>query len=199
MTKQEFLKELATTGYNIGFGAKKNFSSFDLINKLPTWFGIVSLFIGLCQLGFPDMPCQKTISILLIVASVSLIYMEFYKSDVTKYEEEGKRLTELFNKTRQMYFSVKDDSQFVYGTYKADYENLMSSFYSNSISKQVFMSQWYAHIKFFGETQIDWMDEQLKFRFFKDKVPGSLKAFFLILIFVTVLIFIGYGCCKYFQ
>lgn len=198
MTQPEFLKELALKGYDIGFGAKKNFSSFDLIIKLPTWVGIISLLIGLVQLGYPNFPFEKPIAILLIIASTSLIYMEFYKSDISKYEDEGKRLTKLFNDIRQLYFTAKSDSQFEYSTYQTRYELLMDNFYSNTISKQVFLSQWYAHLKFFGETQIGWMDEQIHFKFWKDKVPGSLK-FVLILLVIVTLISIGiYGCCYYF-
>ena len=68
---------------------------------------------------------------------------------------------------------------------------IMEEYYSNVISKQVFMSQWFAHFKFFYEMQIDWIEDQIKFKFLKDKVPNSLKII-LFLLFVSFLIFIYY-------
>ncbi|MEC6126925.1 MULTISPECIES: hypothetical protein [Acinetobacter] len=50
------------------------------------------------------------------------------------------------------------------------------------MSKQILFSNWYAHYKFFWEHQISWMDEQLKFRFIRDKIPLSL--IFILSVFV---------------
>jgi hypothetical protein len=39
------------------------------------------------------------------------------------------------------------------------------------IAKQIFLSDWYAHYKFFWQMQTDWLDEQLHFRLVRDKLP----------------------------
>lgn len=55
----------------------------------------------------------------------------------------------------------------------------------NCIPKQIFMSDWYAHYKFFWQHQIDWIDEQKHFKFWRDKVPLSL-------VFLCALTLIGF-------
>ena len=44
-------------------------------------------------------------------------------------------------------------------------------YYSSCQSKQILFSDWYAHYKFFWQHQIDWVNEQKKFRFIRDKLP----------------------------
>lgn len=197
MTKEEFLKNLAIKGYDVGFGAKKNFSSFDIITKLPSWVGFISFSIGVVQLAYPDLPCQKPLAIILIISSMAIMYIESFKSDIKNYETEGRRLTVIFNQLRELYLIVKSDTNFDYQAYKSKYDNLMNDFYSFSISKQVFLSQWFAHYKLFYEHQIDWLDEQHNFKFFKDKVPGSFKATIIILILIAFIILAVYGYCHY--
>ena len=54
------------------------------------------------------------------------------------------------------------------------------------ISKQIFLSDWYAHYKFFQQTQIEWINEQKNFTF-KDKVPFSARIFISIIIFTLLI------------
>ncbi|WP_026464999.1 SLATT domain-containing protein [Adhaeribacter aquaticus] len=194
MTKEVFLKTLATKGYDIGFGAKKNFASFDIINKLPSWIGFISLAIGILQIAYENIIYNKELSIILIFAGIAIIYLEVYKNKTDDYEKEGIRLTRLFNNMRDLYYKAKSDSSFRLETYENEYQNLLYEFYSKSISKQVFTSQWYAHFKFFYEMQIEWIDEQLKFSFIKDKLPNSLKIIILILLLILIIQFVnGYS------
>ena len=50
-----------------------------------------------------------------------------------------------------------------------------------SIPKQILFSDWFAHYKFFWQHQIGWIDEQLNFKFFRDKVPLTLSMSILVL------------------
>ncbi|WP_182921951.1 SLATT domain-containing protein [Pedobacter planticolens] len=196
MTKDDFLRNLATNGFNIGFGAKKNFASYDIINKLPSWVGFISLGVGVIQMAYEHMRFNKELSILMIIVGIAILYADSFKSKLEEYEIEGIRLTKIFNRLRDMYYIVKADSNFLYNNYENDYQALLNEYYIHTISKQVFMSQWHAHFKFFYEMQIDWVDEQLKFKFFKDKFPNSLKAFFLILAVIFLTIYISNGLCS---
>ena len=54
------------------------------------------------------------------------------------------------------------------------------------MSKQILFSDWYAHYKFFWQHQIEWVDEQKKFDFFRDKVPLSLYVFIAALILMVI-------------
>ena len=59
-------------------------------------------------------------------------------------------------------------------TYVKEFSELESRYYPACISKQILFSNWYAHYKFYWEHQIDWVNEQLNFNFFRDKIPLSL-------------------------
>lgn len=191
MTKEMLLKSLATNGYNVGFGAKKNFASYDVIIKLPSWIGFITLALGIIQLGYPVVGNCKWLSTVLILVSVAALYINVFNATVDNFEREGIRLTQLFNRLRNLYLKVKGSDKNDFTDELNEMNSIMNDYYSNVISKQVFMSQWFAHFKFFYEMQIDWVDEQLKFKFFKDKVPNSLKII-LVLLFVSLLIFAYY-------
>ncbi len=185
------LKSLATNGYNVGFGAKKNFASYDLVIKLPSWIGFITLALGIVQLGYPVIGNCKWLSTILILASVAALYINVFNSTTDSFEKEGIRLTKLFNRLRNLYLKVKSSDKNDFTDEVNEMNGIMEEYYANVISKQVFMSQWFAHFKFFYEMQIDWVDEQLKFGFFKDKVPNSLKII-LVLLFVSFLILAYY-------
>lgn len=190
MKKEMVLKSLATNGYNVGFGAKKNFASYDLVIKLPSWIGFITLALGIIQLGYPVIGNCKWLSTILILVSVAALYINVFNATADKFEEEGIRLTKIFNKLRNLYLKVKSSEKDDFEEEITEMNTILEDYYSNVISKQVFLSQWFAHFKFFYEMQIDWVDEQLKFGFFKDKVPNSLK-FILVLLFISFLI-LGY-------
>lgn len=191
MTKETILKSIATNGYNVGFGAKKNFASYDLVIKLPSWIGFITLGLGIIQLGYPVIGNCKWLSTILILVSVAALYINVFNSSADKFEEEGIRLTKIFNRLRNLYFKVKSSDKNDFTDEVNEMNGIMEEYYSNVISKQVFMSQWFAHFKFFYEMQIDWIEDQIKFKFLKDKVPNSLKII-LFLLFVSFLIFIYY-------
>lgn len=191
MTKDEFLKTLAVKGYDVGFGAKKNFASFDIVNKLPSWIGFISLSIGIIQVSYQPISFDKELSILLIIASIGIIYLDVFKTQADGFDKEGVRLTRIFNSLRDLYLTVKSDNEYDFNKYQNRYSDLINEYYSQAISKQVFMSQWYAHFKFFYELQIDWIDECLHFKFFKDKVPNSLKVTIVAIVIVVLICYLS--------
>jgi hypothetical protein len=182
MTKEAILKSLANNGYNVGFGAKKNFASYDIVIKLPSWIGFITLGLGRIQLGYTVVGNCKWLSTVLILVSVASLYINVFNSTADSFEKEGIQLTQLFNRLRNLYLKVKSSGKNDFTEEANEMNSIMDEFYSNVITKQVFLSQWFAHFKFFYEMQIDWIDEQIKFKFFKDKVPNSLKFILLILI-----------------
>jgi hypothetical protein len=189
MNKDKLLKNIAMNSYNVGFGAKKNFASHDIVVKLPSWIGFITLSIGILQLYYSVLGNNKELSVLLILISVASLYISVFNSNVEKFEKEGIRETQIFNKLKNLYFLVKSESKNDFTEEIKKMDDIMNEFYSETISKQVFMSQWYAHYKFFYEMQIDWIDEELKFNFFKDKIPNSLKHLIILILILTVIYF----------
>jgi len=188
MTKDKLLINLATNGYNIGFGAKKHFASYDIITKFPYWISFITLSVGVLQLGYPEFNYNKEISIGLIITGIASLFLNFFNSERSQYDLVGIELTQIYNGLRSLYYRVKDSDQTDFTKEEKEMNELVNKFYSTAISRQVFLADWYAHFKFFGEMQIDWVDEQLKFGFFKDKIPNSLKIFVLIIIIVAITI-----------
>ena len=63
---------------------------------------------------------------------------------------------------------------------------MMDEFTESSISKQILFSDWYAHYKFFGQSQTNWIEEELELSFFKDKLPASFYLFLFVIIIAII-------------
>lgn len=182
LTKQELLKYIAVAGYDVGFGAKKHFASYDIIEKGPGWLGFISLVGGIYSLFVPFWTTTHIAAIFVIFGVVSL-YIGFYGADKERYEEAGKELTQGFHDLQVAYREVKsmpDVSDF--STLLKQVQDISSRALAKSVSKQVFLSDWYAHYKFFWIAQVDWIHEARPFSFWRDKIPltGYFAVFALV-------------------
>lgn len=171
MNKENLLKMIAESGYNLGYGAKKHFATFDLIEKAPGWLGFAAFVVGIYALFIPPL-AKNEVSALMLLFAISSLYINGYNVEKIKYEEGGKRLTDCYNKLRSLYYEVKslpDSSDFTSLVEK--HEKLYEGAFAHTVSKQIFLSDWYAHYKFFWQQQIEWIDEQKHFTLLRDKLP----------------------------
>ena len=106
MKKNDLLRLIAESGYNIGFGAKLHFSTLDIVEKAPGWINVIAFIIGVYALIFPALAAAG-ISATLVIASALTIYVTFYNSDKQKYDEAGVSLTRSYNQLRDLYAEVK--------------------------------------------------------------------------------------------
>lgn len=192
MSKDDFLKQVAETAYNVGFGAKKHFATLDIVEKIPGFIGFISLVVGVFAL-YVDELSTKDISAVLIITSIIALYINSYNADKKTYEDKGIILTQILNELKTFYNQVKIQT---YELTEQDFEKLReieSRYYENSISKQILFSGWYAHYKFFWEMQIDWINEQKNFRFLRDMLPLSF-IFFLFIIVISFFVYLFGGC-----
>ncbi|WP_091858379.1 SLATT domain-containing protein [Methylobacterium brachiatum] len=176
MDKAHLLKSIAETGYNVGFGAKKHFATYDIVEKGPGWIGFISLACGISGLVFEELS-TKVPSLILSIAGVVALYISFYRA--AEYEKAGKEITAIYNELRDLYRSVQSDTDSQLAA--AQLSAAEARFFGISISKQILFSDWYAHYKFFGQHQSSWINEQLNFKFWKDMVPASAKLFLVVL------------------
>lgn len=172
MEKQDLLKQIADTAYNVGFGAKKHFATFDIVDKIPGWIGFISMAIGILAL-FVEALSEKEMSASLILLGLAGLYINFYNETKNQYVEKGTLLTKLFNELKTLYYNVKSSTGSELKSEQDVLSDIEARYYSNCISKQIFLSDWYAHYKFFWQHQIDWVNEQKQFKFWRDKVPLS--------------------------
>lgn len=192
MKRDDLLKMIAEKGYDVGFGAKRNFSTFDIVTRAPIYISFVSIAIGIIELAGPILG-GKAISIILLIAGLMSLVISLFDEDIKKYDKEGIRETILWDRYKNLYQEVKDlDVNIDINEYSRKLESLNAEFYSQTITKQMWLSNWFAHYKFFNEMNIDWLDEQLHFKFWKDKIPGTAKwtIYITVLILIIVLIYI---------
>ena len=186
MNRSDFLKCIAETGYNVGFGAKKHFATYDLVEKSPGWISFISIAFGIYSLAFKELS-TSFLSASFTVLGVVGLYVSMYDAKKSDYEKAGVELTKIYNQLRALYYSVqsKSDSDDLTNLI-SEYQQLESQYYSVGLSKQILLSDWYAHYKFFWQHQIEWVDEQKNFSFFRDKVPLSFYMFLVVLIVMAI-------------
>ena len=184
MNKDDLLKHIAQTAYNIGFGAKKNFATYDIVAKMPGLISFVSLAFGVYALVFEALNA-KFFSASFIVLGVVGMYISFYDSKKDEYAKTGVELTKLFNKLKILSGRVKAE-QGALDSYVAELAQLENEYNNVSMHHQIMFSNWYAHYKFFWEHQIDWVDEQLQFKLLRDKIPLS---FMLCVLWIILIVF----------
>ena len=186
MKRDDLLKCIADTGYNVGFGAKKHFATYDLVEKSPGWISFISIAFGIYSLAFKELS-TSFLSASFTVLGVVGLYVSMYDAKKSDYEKAGVELTKIYNQLRALYYSVqsKSDSDDLTNLI-SEYPQLESQYYSVGLSKQILFSDWYAHYKFFWQHQIEWVDEQKNFSFFRDKVPLSFYMFLVVLIVMAI-------------
>lgn len=172
MDKASLLIYIADKAYDVGFGAKKHFATYDIVSKLPGLIGFLSLFVGIFSLVF-DTLSQKVPSATMTVLGVVALYIAYYDRDRDSYATVGSDMIQLFNELKSLYLSVKGSTALTFDQEEASVANIESRFYAMAINKQIMFSDWYAHYKFFWQHQVSWVDEQKRFKFWRDKMPLS--------------------------
>lgn len=180
MNQNSLLHLIAETGYNVGYAAKKHLATFDMVEKVPGWIGLFSLAAGIYALFVPVLD-QKPVAATFIVIGVASMFINFYTAEKDRYAKVGSDLTGKFHELRLLYQAVKsqpanvDLDQFV-----EQHNQILASALSLGIPKQIFLSDWYAHYKFFWQAQTEWMNEQLQFKLIRDKLPLSFTCVMLL-------------------
>ena len=184
MDKNDLLRCIAETAYNVGYSAKLHFSTHDMVDKVPGFIGFMSMVVGIFGLYINEFS-TKPLSATFIVLGIIGLYISFYSANKQDYAEAGEKLTKQFNDLKKLYFSVKSVQEDELAEYIEKLSKIENEFCETCISKHLILSGWYAHYKFFWQQQIEWVDEQKHFNFLRDKVPLSLSVtlvFFVILL-----------------
>jgi hypothetical protein len=191
MKKDNLLKLIAESAYNVGFGAKTHFATFDIVDKAPGLIGFLSMAVGVFALFINELS-TKQMSATFIVLGIVGLYISFYDSKKSAYDEAGSSLTQAFNELKELYFLVKSSSDDETQQHLEKFREIEKRFFEKCISKQILFSGWYAHYKFFWQHQIEWVDEQKNFKFWRDKVPLS----FSLVVALLIILVVGWGICN---
>ena len=188
MHKDLFLKDIAESGYNIGYAAKKHLATYDIVEKAPGWISILSFAFGVLALAVPKLNNNVLAAFLLIVA-YAVFYFNSYQDGRYEYSKVGSRLTTIFTTLRSLYYEVKSrDDAANLDDLEARYRELLNESQGIGISKQIFLSDWYAHYKFFWQAERSWLEEKRPFTFWRDKIPLSAT---LVVIFMIIAVVFG--------
>ena len=185
MTKDEFLKSVAEAGYNVGFGAKKHFATYDIVEKIPGLINFFSMAFGIYALVCKQLS-NDILSASLVVLGIISMYISYYDPKKLEYEQSGIKLTQIYNNLALLYRKAKSGNDADVPILLSELALLQSQYYTVSQTKQILFSDWYAHYKFFWQHQIEWVDEQKRFSLFRDKIP--LSFYFFCVVFLIVLI-----------
>ena len=181
MKKDQLLKSIADTAYNVGFGGRKHWATYDIVDKVPGFIGFLSTAFGIFALIY-DKLSEKSLSAAFIVFGLIALYITFYEPNKSKYAASANKLTTLFNALRDLYRTVQSHPSDDVDVYVDQLHLIEKDYYDTCISKQILFSDWYAHYKFFWQYQIDWLDEQKKFKLFRDKLPLSFMFWMVVLL-----------------
>lgn len=183
MKKPQLLKSIADTGYNVGFGGRKHWATYDIVDKIPGLIGFLSTAMGIFSLVYEKLS-EKDLSAAILVFGLVALYITFYEPNKSKYAETANKLTTLYNSLRDLYRTVQSHPNDDVDQFVNQFHDIEREYYSTTISKQILFSDWYAHYKFFWQYQIDWVDEQKQFKFFRDKLPLSFMFWVVLAVLV---------------
>lgn len=189
MNKNSLLKLIAQKGYVISYAANLNFATYDIVTSLPRRVSYISLAVSIIGLVFSGIN-SHWITVPILLVSIACIYTDKYTKNIEAYAERGKNNTQQWNELKNLYFKVKDTvNETDFHNIIERYKSIESSFNSSAEYDQILFANWYAHYKLFVEKDYHWMDEQIHFGWWKDKVPGSFKFFIIISILIVFFVF----------
>jgi len=176
MNRKVVLKKIAESGYNIGFGGKKHFVTYDLYRIFPRLIGIATIMVGIIQLtdlfeDFVNPYASDILSALLIIVGVLGLVIDLSSENKESYEVVGKKLLSYFNELRSMYNEVDgliDESNL--STYNDRIKQINDEADHLSMSKQAIGTHIITHLGFFYVMQSKWVVNELKLTW-KDKFP----------------------------
>lgn len=193
MTEQALKKQIAREYYNALYGAKLNFASYDICEKLPTIISFISLSFGVLALGFEDFSSKILGAILLIIGIVGITLKprELIKD---QYSKAGSELTVISKKLERLHADVSDED-YSRDDAKQKLDNLQAEHGKIELPAPVLLSSWYAHYKVFSEHNNKWMCKELDLTW-RDKIPLSLRlALLAILLLVIGMVLYQFSHC----
>ena len=87
MNKPEALRFVAKKCYDVGFGAKKHFATFDFVEKLPGAIGFIAILFGIVSSNYLSFDLAGHASVLLTIFGVISVYISLYLPNLSSYDE----------------------------------------------------------------------------------------------------------------
>ena len=184
--QQNLLKRIAQRGFEVGYAANLNFATHDIADKVPVVISFVSMAVGILALVAPVFQLTG-VAVCLTLLGILTLYIEKYPAH--EYGERGKRTMDMLHDLETLYYKVKNnaDPNATFREEEDELSTLTIEFIASTNPRQILFATWYAYFKFFAEKDYDWIDEQLHFRFWRDKVPATLKVLLVLALVAFVI------------
>ncbi len=185
--KKDLLSKIARKGYDIAYGANLNFATYDIVKKFPCIIAFLSIVSGILGLKI-SIFAHEYVSVIMLILGIACIYVERFTFDIDSYAERGVINTNQLNQLKNLYYNVKGmDDGANFSEIEMKFSEIEQEFNKESNPNQILFSNWYAHFKLFYEKDIHWMDEQLHFKFFKDKIPQTMKVMLFVFLWIVII------------
>lgn len=186
--KEDLLKQIADKAYTISYAANLNFATYDIVTKAPGRIAFLTIAAGIIGLGWPELTA-KWLSVVILIFGVANVYIRKFTSDIASYKNRGIKNTEQWNKLRCLYVKVKSMDDAADLTSEINELSMIElEFNDGTEPDQIVFSNWFAHFKLFCEKDVSWMDEQLHFGLWRDKIPQTAKVC-LIVLFIAIAVY----------
>lgn len=191
MNKALLQRDIAESGYNIGYAAKKHLATFDIVEKAPGWISIASFAFGI--LAFVDKRFDHDLlAAFLLVVAYAIFYFNSYQDGRARYADAGSRLTGHFTALRSLYYEVQSrPDNAAFDDAIARLRTIVEDSQLIGISKQIFLSDWYAHYKFFWQAERSWLKQDRPFTFWRDQMPLSATVT-IVVVLLTILAWVAH-------
>jgi hypothetical protein len=174
MNHQTIPKQIAREYYNALYGAKINFASFDICEKVPTIISALSLSFGILSLAFVDFNGKIQGAALLILGIIGLL-LKSRDSQKNEYLSSGNKLLDLSKALERLHLKALNPENHSDVEIHSTLEELQDQHNEINLSPPVFLSSWCAHYKLFSEHNAEWMIDELQLTW-KDKFPLSFRV-----------------------
>ncbi|WP_242285179.1 SLATT domain-containing protein [Bacillus cereus group sp. BfR-BA-01394] len=196
MDKETLLHNIARTAYNIGFGGKKHFVTYDMYRVFPRLISIITTIIGVYQLSIwyksvDNEGVKDFISISLIAVGIIGLVLDLLGDNKQEYNIVGKKMLRYFNELGDMYNDIKNQQGPVNNLeiYEQRRREISEDVDQCSLSDQAIFTHWWTHIAFFNTMQSNWVVKELKLGF-KDRYPiFHIETLFLVIIVISCILF----------
>ena len=188
--QQDLLKRIAERGFEVGYAANLNFATHDIADKVPVLVSFISTVVGILALVSPFFQLESVAVCLVLLGIVSL-YVEKYPAH--EYGDRGKSTMNMLHDLETLYYKVKDnvDPKAAFQEEEEELWTLTIEFIASTSPHQILFATWYANYKFFAEKDYAWIDEQLHFRFWRDKIPATLKVLLVLALVALLVLAVG--------
>ena len=112
-----------------------------MVDKIPGFIAFMSMVVGVFGLYVNELSTEH-LSATFVVLGIVGLYISFYNTNKQDYAVVGGKLTQQFNKLKELYFSVKSSQESDLSAYKEKLSEIEDEFCETCMSKHLILSGW---------------------------------------------------------